>query len=321
MPVVVFLDPIGEVSAARIKPLLPEGFSMRAATSRDPAHQMELIAEADFAVSGDIAVGDAMLRTAKHLKLLHKWGVGVDNFALPTARELGIKVARTTGSNAIPVAEFTVGLMLAAQRRIAKGHAHLRQGEWIKSTISGESVMLSGKTIGIVGLGAIGKNVARMLSGFGCRVLYAKPTRLDPAEEERLGVAHADLPALLAEVDILSLNCPLTEATRGMIDRAALIAMKNSAILVNVSRGGVVVELDLIWALQSGEIRGAATDVFEVEPTPSDNPLLHMDNVVVTPHCAALATDNFPTTVNRMFHNMLCVLHGEAVPPLDLVVG
>ncbi len=321
MALVVFLDPLAADRVARISALLPEGFEVRAATSRDLAHQQEIVADADFAVSGDIAVGEEVLRAGRKLKLLHKWGVGVDNFALDAARSLGIKVARTTGSNAVPVAEFTVGLMLAAQRRIAQGHAALQKGEWIKGVVSGQSVMLSGKTVGIIGLGAIGKNVAKMLGGFGCRVMYAKPVRLDPAEEERLGVIHAGLPALLAEVDILSLNCPLTDLTRGMIDRAALASMQRSAILVNVSRGGVVVEADLIRALRNGEIRGAATDVFEVEPTPPDNPLLHMDNVVVTPHCAALATDNFPTTVQRMFRNMQCVLRGEAVPELDLVVG
>jgi phosphoglycerate dehydrogenase-like enzyme len=321
MALVVFLDPIGEASAARVRSLLPEGFAMRAATSRDAEHQKALIAEADFAVSGDIAVGEEVLRAGTRLKLLHKWGVGVDNFALDAARALNIKVARTTGSNAVPVAEFTIGLMLAAQRRIAQGHARLQQGDWIKSVISGQSVMFSGKTVGIVGLGAIGKNVARMLGGFGCRVLYAKPTPIDRAEEERLGVTHMALADMLAEVDILSLNCPLTEATRGLIDRAALTAMRDSAILVNVSRGGVVVEADLIWALRAGQIRGAATDVFEVEPTPPDNPLLHMDNVVVTPHCAAVATDNFPRTVKRMFDNMQRVLRGEPVPALDLVVG
>ena len=321
MACVVFLDPIGEASAARVASLLPIGFTMRTATSRDLAYQKELIAEADFAVSGDIAVGEEVLRAAGRLKLLHKWGVGVDNFALDAARALNIKVARTTGSNAVPVAEFTVGLMLAVQRRIAKGHAHLQQGRWSKSAISGESVMLSGKTVGIIGLGAIGRNVARMLGGFGCRILYAKPVPIERAEEERLGVARASLPDLLHEADIVSLNCPLTPLTRGMIDRAALTAMQDSAALVNVSRGGVVVEADLIWALQTGQIRAAATDVFDVEPTPPDNPLLHMDNVVVTPHCAALATDNFAATVRRMFDNMERVLRGEDVPALDLVVG
>ncbi len=294
---------------------------MRAATSRDLAHQQALIADADFAVSGDIAVGEDVLRAAKRLKLLHKWGVGVDNFALDAARALNIKVARTTGSNAVPVAEFTVGLMLALQRRIALGHARLQSGEWSKPVISGQSMMLSGKTVGIIGLGAIGKNVARMLAGFGCRVLYAKPTPIDRAEEERLGVTHASLSYLLKEVDIVSLNCPLTPATRGLIDRAALTAMRDDAVLINVSRGGVVVEADLIWALQTSVIRGAATDVFEVEPTPADNPLLHMDNVVVTPHCAAVALDNFPVTIKRMFRNMQHVERGEAVPALDLVVG
>ncbi len=317
---IAFLDPLAPAVVEKLTRLLPPGFELRVAGSRDLEERRALIGEADYAVSGDVAVDDTTLRAAGRLKLLHKWGVGVDNFALDTARELGIKVARTTGSNAVPVAEFTIGLMLAVQRRIAMGHAGLREGRWLKGAVSSESVMLSGKTVGIVGLGAIGRNVARMLAGFGCPVLYAKPQPLDPAEEVRLGVVHRDLPALLAEADIISLHCPLTPATRGMIARPQLEAMRRSAVLVNVSRGGVVVEADLIWALQNRVIRAAATDVFEVEPVSPDNPLLAMDNVVATPHCAALATDNFDQTVTRMFDNMSRVSRGEPVAPLDVVV-
>ncbi len=318
---IAFLDPLSEATAAKLVRLLPAGFALRIATSHDPAERLALIASADYAVSGDVAVDEAMLRAAPRLKLLHKWGVGIDNFAVEAARALGIKVARTTASNAVPVAEFTIGLMLAAQRRIAQGHAGLREGRWLKGVIASESVMFSGKTVGIVGLGAIGKNVARMAGGFGCRVVYTKPAPIEAAEERALAVEYLTLPALLEHADIVSLHCPLTAATRGLIGRAQLESMKRTAILVNVSRGGVVVEPELIWALENGVIRGAATDVFEVEPVAADNPLLHMDNVVATPHCGAVAADNFDRNVTRMFHNIQCVARGEPVPAFDVVVG
>lgn len=318
---IVVLDPISEKTAARLRELLPPGMALTHADTREEAHQKAIIANADFAISGQIAVPGAVLRAARRLKLLHKWGVGTDNLDLDTARELGIKVARTTGSNAVPVAEFTIGLMIAALRHLAYGHAELKQGRWRGGHLPGDSFMLSKKTVGIVGFGAIGRNVARCLRGFGCRVLYHKPTPLDPAEEQALGATYAPIPQLLAESDVVSLHCPLTPATTGLIDRAALQAMKPTAVLVNVARGGVVVESDLIEALRSGEIHAAAMDVFEMEPLPPDHPLLQLDNVVVTPHIAAGTADNFRPTVQQMFRNIACVAKGQPIPPQDLVVG
>ncbi len=129
------------------------------------------------------------------------------------------------------------------------------------------------------------------------------------------------MPELLARADIVSLHCPLTPQTAGLIDRTALRAMKRSAVLINVARGGVVDEADLARALRAGDILGAATDVFETEPPPADHPLLALDNAVVTPHLAAGAADNFAPTVGRMFDNIARVARGEAVPESDCVVG
>jgi D-3-phosphoglycerate dehydrogenase len=280
----------------------------------------QIIADADYAISGQVGVSGDVLRAARKLKLLHKWGVGVDNLDIETARELDIRVARTTGSNAVPVAEFTLGLTLSALRYIAFGHAALKQGDWRGGRLPGETFQLSGKTVGIVGFGAIGKNVAKLLKGFGCIILYSKRQPLDAAEEAALGVKYAPLPELLAKSDIVSLHCPLTPETADMIDKAAFRAMKRTAVLVNVARGGVVVESDLVDALRAGEIAGAAMDVFSIEPLPADSELLSLDNLVVTPHLAAIAADNFAPTVKRMFDNIAHVSRGEPVPPLDLVV-
>ena len=318
---IVVLDPIAEATATRLRALLPEGMVLTHGHARGDAHMSEIIAEADYAISGQVGVSGTVLRAARRLKLLHKWGVGTDNLDLETARELGIKVARTTGSNAVPVAEFTIGLMISTMRHLAYGHEGLRQGEWRGGHLPRESWMLTGKTVGIVGFGAIGQTVAKLLKGFDCTLLYAKPTRLDPAEEARLGVHHASLPDLLAQSDVVSLHCPLTPATANMIDRAALRSMKKTAVLINVARGGVVVEDDLVEALRAGDIHGAAMDVFAIEPVPPDHPLLALDNVVVTPHLAAGAADNFASTVLQMYGNIQHVSRGEPVPPRDLVVG
>ena len=317
---IVVLDAINEASADRLRGLLPQGFTLTHATDRGDAHLAEIIADADFAVSGQVAVSGDVLRAATRLHLLHKWGVGVDNLDVDTARELGIKVARTTGSNAVPVAEFTIGLMIGALRHVAHGHHRLQNGEW-RNWSNSSPLMLSGKTVGIVGFGAIGKNVARLLGGFGCDVLYNKPSRLNPAEEQRHGVRFAELDQLLADSDVVSLHCPLTDATAGMIDRDAFRRMKPTAVLVNVARGGVVAEPDLVWALEQGEIHSAAVDVFDVEPLPADSPLIGAPNLTLTPHLAAMAADNFVPTVNRMFENIRRVANGEPLPEADVVVA
>ncbi|CAN1496405.1 SerA Phosphoglycerate dehydrogenase and related dehydrogenases [Rhabdaerophilaceae bacterium] len=318
---IVILDNTPPKRVEELRALLPEGFVLTNGTAQGDAHMKEIIAEADFAIAGQVAVSGEVLHAAKRLKLLHKWGVGVDNLDLETARALNIRVARTTGSNALAVAEFTIGLMLAAMRCIPYGHHMLQNGVWHgPSRLPVPTLLISGKTVGIIGLGAIGSNVAKLLRGFGCRILYAKRTRLSGQEEEALGVTHASLDEIFTQADILSLNCPLTSETANLIDMNVLKRMKRSAILVNVARGGVVVEEDLRTALKERIIQAAAMDVFSIEPLPAENPFLGIDNLVLTPHLAAVTADTFVPTVKRMFENIRRVSVGEPVPPLDLVV-
>jgi D-3-phosphoglycerate dehydrogenase len=316
---IVVLDPLNETSAARLRQYLPPGFELTHGTARGDAHLKEIVADADYAISGQVAVSGDVLRAAKKLKLLHKWGVGVDNFDLAAARECGILVARTTGSNAVPVAEFTLGLILSTLRHIAYGHAELRGGEWRGGRLPRDNFMLANKTVGLVGFGAIGQTVARLLTGFGCTVLYNKRNRLSAADEAKFGARYAKMPELLAASDVVSLHCPMTPETANLIDYKALSAMKRTAILVNVARGGVVVEDDLVRALREGLIHAAAMDVFAIEPLPADSKLIGLDNLVLTPHLAAIAADNFAPTVERMFANIAAVSRGEPVPARDLV--
>lgn len=318
---VVVLDPLSEDSVVRLRALLPPGLVLTHGTARGDDHLKEIIAGAEYAIAGQVGVSGEVLRAASRLKLLHKWGVGVDNLDLETARALNIRVARTTGSNAVPVAEFTLGLTLAALRCIAFGHAELKKGHWRTATaMPMQTFMLSGKTVGIIGFGAIGQAFARLLKGFGCTILYSKRAPLPAAEEAALGARFATLPEILAQADVITLNCPLTPETKNLIDRKALAAMKPTAVLVNAARGGVVVESDLVDALRARTIHAAAMDVYEIEPLPSDSPLLTLDNLVVTPHLAAIAADNFDKTVNQMFGNIASVARGEPVPERDLVV-
>ncbi|MDP6141518.1 MAG: 2-hydroxyacid dehydrogenase [Arenicellales bacterium] len=316
---ILILDAISEVVAQKMRDHLPPGFELDYATELGDDHLVEIIDQADYAISGQVPVSGRVLRAAKRLKLLHKWGVGVDNFDLEAARECGIKVARTTGSNALSVAEFTLGLIICTLRHIPHGHFGLQHGRW-QNWRGRTPFLLSGKTVGLVGFGAIGKAVAGVLAGFDCDTCYYKPNRLDPGEEDQHGVRYLPLAELLAVADVISLHCPLSPNTSGLIDRAALSSMKNTATLINVARGGVVVEQDLIWALENDVIHSAAIDVYEIEPLPAGSPLINVKNLTLTPHLGAMAADTFAPTVERMFANIASVSRGESVPELDSVL-
>jgi len=320
MEKIVVVDMLAEKRLAAMRALLPPGFEIDAAKGRDDEAVKVAIADADYAIAGQRAVSGDILRAAKKLKVLHKWGVGVDNLDVDTARELGIRVARTPGSNAGAVAEMAIGLMLAAGRHIAFGHAEMQKGEWRGGRLPRENFMLAKKTIGIVGFGAIGQLLAQRLAGFECEILYFQRNRVDAKTEAELRARYAPLAELLARADIVSLHCPLTPETANLIDAKALASMKRTAILINLARGGVVAEDDLIAALRGGVIHAAAMDVFEIEPLPVDSKLIGIDNLVLTPHLGAIAAELFEPTVRRMFANFEAVSKGGAPAPGDTVV-
>ena len=317
---ILILQPIAAELRDIIRTELPDGFALTFAENTEPAEQKAKLVDADYVVFWDVGLPADLLNAAPRLKLAHKWGVGVENIDLDVARARSIQVARTPGSNAIPVAEFAVGLMIAIGRRIVTAHNSMVQGQWAKNEIWRRSIMLSGKTVGIVGLGAIGKEVAKRVAGFGCTVLYNTRTPLPKTEETALGVAHRSLPDLLVQSDFVCLCCPLTPETRGMIAAPQLATMKPGSILVNVARGGIVDETDLIAALRDGPLAGAAIDVFEPEPPDPANPLLHMDNVIVTPHCASTAFENSAKGARQWLGNIARVARGEALPETDRVI-
>ncbi len=315
---IVVLDPIQESSRQRFADLVDPAFELTVAERRDDDHLTALIAEADYAITGQVPVSRGLLQAAKRLRLLHKWGVGVDNIDLAAARELQIPVARLPGGNATAVAEYTIGLMIATLRNLAWGHAQLKQGQWGSRSLPHDSLMLNGRTVGLVGLGAIGQRVAQLARAFGCRVIA---TRRSDSPAPVAEVELMPLERLLAESDVVSLHCPLNPETAGLIDRRMLGLMKRQAVLINVARGGIVNETDLYWALKARIILGAATDVFDTEPLPTNSPLLELDNLVVSPHLAGIAADNFIPTVSRMLANIARIERGEPLPEQDLVIG
>jgi D-3-phosphoglycerate dehydrogenase len=316
---VALIDHLPPARVEAIRALAPAGLELIAATADSPAHRHALVTDVHAIITGQLPVDDALIAAAPRLKMIHKWGVGVDAIALDAARRRGIVVARTTGSNAVPVAEFTLGLMIAALRHIGHAHQRLKQGEWLGGRMPFTPRLLSGRAVGLVGYGAIGAAVRRLLTGFGCTVLVTRQAIMTQAQQAAEGVRQVALPELLSHADVVSLHCPLTDATRGLIGAVELAQMKPGTVLVNVARGGVVDEAALIAALRSGHLLAAATDVFETEPLPADSPLLAIDNLIVTPHLAAIAADTFAPTVRRIFANIAAVAAGGMPPDGDVV--
>jgi len=262
-----------------------------------------------------------MIRAASKLKLLHKWGIGVDKFDLDAARAARVPVAITGGANAGAVSEHTVMLMLATYRRLSLSDRKLREGIWIRPQIRGLAYQLSGKTVGLLGFGNVGRMVAHRLAGFDVEIIYHDIRRADMATQRALHARPVTLDELLERSDVLSLHVPLTQVTRGIIGADAIARMKTGAILINAARGEVVDESAVYDALVSGKLLGAGLDVFNKEPADPNNPLFKLDQVVVTPHTAGSAIDLVADIARHAFTNMQSVLNGEPLPPNDVIVS
>jgi D-3-phosphoglycerate dehydrogenase len=235
-------------------------------------------------VRSAVKVTREIIEAGTKLKIIGRAGIGVDNIDVEAASRRGVIVMNAPLGNVTSAAEHAFALLMANARHIARADASMRAGKWERTSNVG--VELEGKTIGIVGLGKVGSQLARYAKAFGMRVVAFDPL-LVRERAEVLGVELLEFDRLLAEADFVSLHLPLTEKTRGLFGAAAFRRMKKTARLVNSSRGGVVDEKALLEALRNREIAGAALDVFETEPPPKDHPLFGVDNVTVTPHLGA----------------------------------
>ncbi len=245
------------------------------------AEMAEAIAEVDGVVIGVDPLGEAVLRHASRLRAISKYGIGTDNIDLGYARQAGIPVAVAAGANSESVADYAMALMLAVSRRVVQIDRQCRQGDWQK--FNTQSVY--GKTLGLIGLGAIGRGVARRAAGFGMRVM-AHDVMWNEEAARDLGIERATVEDILCQADFVSLHLPLNNETRHMIGAAELAQMKPTAVLINTARGGIVDEAALLDALRRKAIWGAGLDVFEQEP-PADDGWFALENVVIGCHCAA----------------------------------
>ncbi|MEM3112682.1 MAG: 2-hydroxyacid dehydrogenase [Candidatus Anstonellales archaeon] len=302
-----------------IRSQVPEGFELITLEQDDDQERISKIQDVDFVLVATAKLTKEMLERAKRLKLIQHQGVGYDTTDIQTARRLNIPVAITPEGTSIGVAEHTILLILAVYKRLIIAHNNLVCGNWLQFELRPSSYEMYGKTLGLIGFGRIGREVAKRARSFDVHILYYdKYVKLSDNEKNNLGVEEATFEQLLTKSDIVSLHIPLTEETRGLINDKTLKKMKPSAILINTARGGLVDEKALYTALKNKLIAGAGLDVFEKEPPSSDNPLLHLDNVVLTPHIAAGTKDALITKMRAAFSNMVRLTKGE--PPINLVL-
>jgi phosphoglycerate dehydrogenase-like enzyme len=256
-------------------------------------------------------IDDELFRAAPRLRLVQLLSAGYDDVDLVAARRAGVPVANNGGANAISVAEHTLMLMMAVSRRVIWQHANVAKGRWRGNGPAPRMYEMFSKTLGIVGLGTIGRKVARLAQAFGMHVQYYDIARLSEAEEDQLDVRFRLLNEVLRTSNVVSLHVPLNDSTRGMIGTAELALMQPEAILINTCRGPVVEEQALHAALSMRKIFGAGLDVFDQEPPAADNPLLKLDNVLLTAHFAGPTWDNHVARFRNAFDNVQRVARGE----------
>lgn len=274
---------------------------------------VKVIAEYDGFIAGLDEINRTVIEAASKLRVIARYGVGVDRVDLQAARERGIVVTVTPGANSSAVAELTIGLMLALARNVTISSEKTRQGDWPR--IGG--IAIEGKTVGLLGLGAIGREVAARLRPFGATLVGYDPFVVE-SQAAAMGVRLLPRDEVIASAHFLSLHLPVTTETREMVNAELLGRMRQGAFLINTSRGELVEENALFEALKSGRLAGAALDAFQKEPPGAENPLLSLPNVIATPHAGA-NTDEAANKMGRMaLRDCLAVLRGESAAwPVD----
>jgi phosphoglycerate dehydrogenase-like enzyme len=292
----------GESVYGVIRGALPEDTRLVTLAGKDPQEEIAAIGDLDFLIAAKATT--AMIGAAQKLRLLQLPGVGYDQVNLEAAARKGIPVAVSVSGSSDAVAEHAMLLMLAVSRRLVEIANSLRSGKWWMWERRTVSYGLAGKTLGIIGFGRIGKEVAVRAAAFGMSIQYYDVVRVE-------GHRYCPLNELLQTSDVVTLHCPLTAETRGLLDRTRIGLMKPKAILINTARGGIIDESALHQALVEGRLAGAGLDVFAEEPPDTACPLLHLDQVIATPHISTGTLDSLQTKAAFYAENIRRVLAGE----------
>ncbi|MGB5050605.1 MAG: 2-hydroxyacid dehydrogenase [Caldilineaceae bacterium] len=312
MPKAIFFTNLVPELAGQIVAPAPAGWDVQVHSAKLPvAEKANLIADADFLILFPSLLELEVLNAARNLKLIQLVSAGFDQMPMDAIAARGIPVANNGGTNSIDVAEHTLALMLGVYRLMPQMDRNVRNDGW-KAIDSGlHTFTIHGKTVGIIGLGHIGRQVAQRLAPFGAKLIYYDPFPAKPEVEEALGVERCTLDDLLRRADIVTLHVPLNDQTRHIIDARALSLMKPTAVVINTCRGPVIDEPALTAALREGRIRAAGLDVLDKEPPTADNPILQLENVLFSPHSAGVTYDTWQRRGAFIFENLQRVESGE----------
>lgn len=306
MPTIVLTNHYDAMPLSIITEMIPAGFEIIVLKRAVREELLECVAEADYLLaSGRLKIDKQVIDSASKLKMVQRTGVGTDSLDLEYLKKVGIPTYVNKGVNSSSVAEHTIMLMLSTLRNLISLDRQLRDGIWEKQNNGVKTHTLSGKTVGLVGIGEIGKKVATMLCGFNTKTLYYDVFKLPYEDELALGIEYCDFESMLAKVDVLSFHCALTEKTQNMLNEENISKLKASAIVINTSRGELIDERSLIKALKSGKIRSAGLDVYENEPLPGISELAMQENVILTPHIAGVTYEAF----KQMMQEAMCNIY------------
>ena len=292
---------------------VPPGFTVKTLDESTYDQLLKEVSDADyFLVSGRLPIDKAVLDAAPHLKMIQRTGVGTEMLDLDEIRKRGIPVYVNAGVNARSVAEHTLTLMLASLKRLPQINAQTHSSLWKKQQQGVTTHELYGKTVGLVGMGNIGRLVAAMLKPFGAKVIYTDVFRQKEEVEVNLGLTYYEsFEALLPQCDILSFHCPLTKDNTEMLNKYSLAKMKQGAIVINTARGKLIAPDDLYEALQSGHIKAAALDTHYEEPLKEGYKLAELDNVILTPHIGGLSYEAFHQMMAEAMENIVAFEEGR----------
>ena len=280
-----------------------------------PEVQAKKLAEAEFFLAGH--VDEALLAQMPTVRMIQTGGVGYENIDVDAVERRGIPVAITPEGTVVGVSEHTILLMLAIYKHLTEAHNALKLGEWIHNRLRPIALMLQEKRVGIVGMGRIGREVAKRLQGWDVELVYYDVRQLPPDEESRYNATYLPLQELLRTSDIVTLHVFLSGDSKHLIGERELRSMKRTGVLINTSRGGIVDEAALYRVMKEGYLYGAGIDAWQIEPTPPENPLLTLDNIVFTPHMATANRDAVVKKSEAAYANFQRILRGEA--PINTV--
>lgn len=296
-----------------LKSVVPEGYTIK---TLDEPTQEQLVKEASDAdyllVSGRLMINKDVLDSAKNLKMIQRTGVGTEMLDKEEIKSRHIPVYVNAGVNARSVAEHTLTLILSCLKRVTVIDKQIRNGIWKKQETGTSCHELYGKTVALVGMGAIGRQVATYLHCFGAKIVYTDLFRMSEEQEDALCATYvSSFEELLPVADILSFHCPLTEDNKEMLNASTFSKMKEGAIVVNTARGKLINESDLYDALISGKLAFAGLDVHYEEPMKEDDPLLSLDNVILSPHIAGLSFETFHSMMKGAVDNIVAFDQGR----------